>query len=236
MKQLPPDAAPYQRTREFTESTVPDALRRRHTTKPGTWARICVLEGALRYRILEPHVEEHVLAPDSPGVVEPEVPHEVEPLGAVRFFVEFLRSDSQQICDRIRRRGGARVTVALFADQSWKAKADALSSVGLTPQADEGWFEVSREDALGIVVAALSHGLCYGTRKMSLDDARELVTPFFELMHFQTRYFTNSEVPYHRRDRNFWPFSRVGPGTVSTGVAFELAKELVGILWISDHD
>jgi hypothetical protein len=30
-----------------------------------------------------------VLAPDAPGVVAPEEPHEVEPLGAVRFFVEF---------------------------------------------------------------------------------------------------------------------------------------------------
>jgi tellurite resistance-related uncharacterized protein len=88
---LPSDAAPYQRTREFTESTVPDALRRRHTTKPGVWARIQVLEGSLRYRILEPGVEEHVLSPERFGVVEPEVPHEVEPLGPVRFFVEFLR-------------------------------------------------------------------------------------------------------------------------------------------------
>ena len=92
MKTLPPDVSPYQRTRDFTESTVPDALRRRHTTKPGTWGRICVLEGSLRYRILEPTVEEHVLSPDMPGVVEPEVPHEVEPLGAVRFFVEFHRA------------------------------------------------------------------------------------------------------------------------------------------------
>ena len=91
MKDLPPDVAAYQRTKEFTEATVPDGLRRRHTTKPGTWARIHVLEGSLRYRILEPAVEEHVLSPDMPGIVEPEVPHQVEPLGAVRFFVEFLR-------------------------------------------------------------------------------------------------------------------------------------------------
>jgi tellurite resistance-related uncharacterized protein len=94
VKTLPPDVSPYQRTREFTESTVPDGLRRRHTTKPGTWARIHVLEGSLRYRILEPAVEEHVLSPERFGVVEPEVPHEVEPLGAVRFFVEFLRRNS----------------------------------------------------------------------------------------------------------------------------------------------
>jgi len=92
MKNLPPSVAPYHRTREFSESTVPDALRRRHTTKPGVWARICILEGSLRYRILEPVQEDNVLSTEAPGVVEPEVPHEVEPLGRVRFFVEFLRT------------------------------------------------------------------------------------------------------------------------------------------------
>jgi len=91
MKPLPRDVAAYRRTRDFTEHSVPDALRRRHTTKAGTWGRICVLQGELRYRILAPQVEEHVLSPEHPGVVEPEVPHEVEPLGPVRFFVEFLR-------------------------------------------------------------------------------------------------------------------------------------------------
>jgi tellurite resistance-related uncharacterized protein len=91
VKPLPPKAVPYQRTREFTESTVPAGLLRRHTTKPGVWGRIHVLEGSLRYRILEPVLEEHVLTPDRFGVVEPEVPHEVAPHGPVRFFVEFLR-------------------------------------------------------------------------------------------------------------------------------------------------
>ena len=92
MKSLPLNAVPYQRTRDFSEVTVPDALRRRHTTKPGVWGRICVLEGFLRYRILEPRQEEHTLSPELPGIVEPEVPHEVQPLGPVRFYVEFLRS------------------------------------------------------------------------------------------------------------------------------------------------
>ena len=91
MKTLPPDAEPYRRTPDFSESTVPAALRRRHATKAGVWGRIHVLEGSLRYRILEPPEEEHLLAVDRPGIVEPEVPHEVEPLGEVRFYVEFLR-------------------------------------------------------------------------------------------------------------------------------------------------
>lgn len=91
MKTLPAGLVPYQRTREFSESTIPAGLRRRHTTKAGVWARISVREGSLRYRILEPDLEEHVLSPGRPGVVWPETPHEVEPIGPVRFHVEFLR-------------------------------------------------------------------------------------------------------------------------------------------------
>lgn len=90
MNALPDSVAPYRRTPEFSETSTPAALRRRHTTKPGVWGRIEVLEGSLRYRILEPF-EEHVLTPERPGVVTPEVPHEVEPIGSVRFYVEFLR-------------------------------------------------------------------------------------------------------------------------------------------------
>ena len=37
---------------------------------------------------------EHVLEPGRDGIVEPQVPHEVEPLGPVRFYVEFLREES----------------------------------------------------------------------------------------------------------------------------------------------
>ena len=91
MRELPDDVVAYSRTAEFNAQTVPDALRSRHSTKPGVWGRIVVLEGRLRYRIEGPPSEETVLEPGAPGVVEPEVPHEVEPLGAVRFYVEFLR-------------------------------------------------------------------------------------------------------------------------------------------------
>ena len=91
MRSLPPDVEVYRRTREFSEATLPDGLRHRHATARGVWGRIRVVEGRLRYRILEPEPREQVLSPELPGVVEPGVPHEVEPLGAVRFFVEFLR-------------------------------------------------------------------------------------------------------------------------------------------------
>jgi tellurite resistance-related uncharacterized protein len=91
LRSLPTSAVAYQRTPEFSEATIPSALRSRHSTKRDVWGRICVVRGSLLYRILEPAVEEHVLSPEKPGVVEPGVHHEVEPIGEVRFFVEFLR-------------------------------------------------------------------------------------------------------------------------------------------------
>ena len=50
-----------------------------------------ILEGRLLYRIHESPAGERSLDPDTPGVIEPGVEHEVEPLGHVRFFVEFYR-------------------------------------------------------------------------------------------------------------------------------------------------
>ena len=86
---LPPGLTAYRRTPEFDENSLPSGLRRGHSTKAGVWALIHVLEGRLRYRILEP-LEETVLdAGGAPGVVVPQQLHEVEPLGAVRFYVEF---------------------------------------------------------------------------------------------------------------------------------------------------
>ena len=91
MRDLPAAVQPYRRTPEFTEVTVPSALTRSHRTRAGTWGRIVVLEGTLLYRILRSPAEELILNPDHPGVVEPEVEHEVEPMGRVRFYVEFCR-------------------------------------------------------------------------------------------------------------------------------------------------
>lgn len=89
---LPETARPYRRTAEFTETSVPAGLLRAHTTKAGTWGLIHVLEGRLAYRVVDPRrpISEAILTPDGPpGVVEPTILHEVEPLGSVRFFVEF---------------------------------------------------------------------------------------------------------------------------------------------------
>ena len=93
---LPDDVKPYRRTDVFTEASVPRGLLRAHTTRAGAWALIHVLEGRLAYRIRDPRRApvELVLTPaTSPGVIEPTIQHEVQPLGTVRFYVEFHRRE-----------------------------------------------------------------------------------------------------------------------------------------------
>lgn len=92
---LPPGVSAYKRTPTFDQDSLPAGLRREHRTKAGVWALIHVVEGSLRYRILEPPSEE-ILTPAAPGVVRPEQPHEVEPLGAMRMFVEFYSDQAVQ--------------------------------------------------------------------------------------------------------------------------------------------
>ncbi len=81
-------ATPYRRTPVFNETTLPAALRREHRTKLGVWGVIRVLDGRLRYRVLDP-ISEAILDPGHPGLIRPDEPHLVEPLGPMRVQVEF---------------------------------------------------------------------------------------------------------------------------------------------------
>ena len=85
---LPPDVKPYRRTAEFTEQTLPAALRKHHSTKPNVWALIHVLEGRVRYCVPAWNHDE-ILEPGKLGLVAPQVEHFVEPLGPLRMYVEF---------------------------------------------------------------------------------------------------------------------------------------------------
>jgi tellurite resistance-related uncharacterized protein len=90
-REMPDGFAPYRRTPSFTEATMPAALRERHTTKRGVWARIHVVRGRLEYRVFEPFDTTEELAPGTDGVVIAEVEHAVAPIGEVEFHVEFWR-------------------------------------------------------------------------------------------------------------------------------------------------
>ena len=91
MKTIPVGMQPYKRTATFNQDSVPAALRRRHDTKPGAWAKIVVVSGKLKYRILSDPIEEVIVSPEQPGIVEETVPHEVEPVGPVVFYLEFYK-------------------------------------------------------------------------------------------------------------------------------------------------
>ena len=91
MKQLPSNVTAYKKTPEFDQDSVPAGLLHEHQTKAAVWGKIVILEGQLQYTINQPELEVMVLDVDRYGVVEPTVPHEVKPLGQVRFYVEFYK-------------------------------------------------------------------------------------------------------------------------------------------------
>ncbi|MCB0421292.1 MAG: DUF1971 domain-containing protein [Bdellovibrionales bacterium] len=91
MKEIPKDVSAYKKTPVYSNETVPAGLLKAHTTKEGTWGKICVKHGSLLY-VIEAEPEERVVLNDSVyGVVEPQIPHHVELNEPVEFFVEFYK-------------------------------------------------------------------------------------------------------------------------------------------------
>ncbi|MDP4538507.1 DUF1971 domain-containing protein [Qipengyuania sp. DY56-A-20] len=92
----------YKRTATFTQDTIPAGLLADHSTKEGVWGLIHLEEGKLRYLVTDPRrapTDEILTTETAPGVVEPTILHRVEPIGPVKFHVEFLRRpqhESQQ--------------------------------------------------------------------------------------------------------------------------------------------
>ncbi len=71
----------------FDQDTVPPALLKAHQLKAGVWARIHVMEGSLRYHLDTPSPRTFLVDAEHPGIVVPEVPHHVEPVGNVQFYL-----------------------------------------------------------------------------------------------------------------------------------------------------
>jgi len=91
MRSIPSHVVAYKKTPEFDETCIPKGLLKAHQTKDGVWGKIIIVEGQLKYRIIEPEEEVIILNDASPGIVEPTMFHEVEAIGKVRFYVEFYR-------------------------------------------------------------------------------------------------------------------------------------------------
>lgn len=89
--ELPDDLEVVRTTETWDEGTMPAGLRRAHRVAAGRWARLRVEEGELRFRAQTEPVIDVVVDAHAPQAIPPEVEHEVEASGPVRFFVEFLR-------------------------------------------------------------------------------------------------------------------------------------------------
>jgi tellurite methyltransferase len=81
---------------EWDERTLPPGLLQAHQLAAGTWGKIVVHEGALRFSMSgEPPLSAE-LGPHSPAqAIPPRVCHEVKPAGRVRFSIEFFAVDRQ---------------------------------------------------------------------------------------------------------------------------------------------
>jgi tellurite resistance-related uncharacterized protein len=82
--------APYAASPFFDEQNLPDALRKDHRTKRGTWGLLRVQEGAVKLIFLDPP-SEHLVTPDCPAIIPPQASHYVVPLGRMVMQVEFFR-------------------------------------------------------------------------------------------------------------------------------------------------
>ncbi|MCA9777674.1 MAG: DUF3565 domain-containing protein [Candidatus Eremiobacteraeota bacterium] len=88
---LPDGMVVYKSTPEFSDETVPAGLLKDHSLKTGVWGHLVVLEGSLRFCEGDLRVE---VGPETLWYILPEVIHNVELSGPVRFRVDFLRSEA----------------------------------------------------------------------------------------------------------------------------------------------
>jgi tellurite resistance-related uncharacterized protein len=86
---MPP--APYKVTSVFDEVSLPAAIRNAHSTKPGVWGLLRVLDGKVRLIFHEPHQVVEA-TPECPVPIPPEAVHHVALCGPMRMQVEFYRA------------------------------------------------------------------------------------------------------------------------------------------------
>jgi tellurite methyltransferase len=89
-RELPETARLRRRTPTFDESSTPQALRSRHTTKPGVWAVVHIVEVSLAWQIFDPLAARGQASAGETLVMPPEVEHQVEPGEQARFFIELM--------------------------------------------------------------------------------------------------------------------------------------------------
>lgn len=86
---FPTGLVKYSQTPVFTESSVPAALLKDHSTKPSVWGKLIVTKGKLVYQRIN-QAAQFLVAGDN-ATIFPEELHHVAPQGDVEFQVEFYK-------------------------------------------------------------------------------------------------------------------------------------------------
>ncbi|HUN32910.1 MAG TPA: DUF3565 domain-containing protein [Trebonia sp.] len=91
----PPDTIrPVRSSPEWDEHSLPPGLRRAHQLAVGTWGKLVVRSGALRFSMNgEPPLSLELDSDSSAQAIPPGIYHEVEPVGSVRFHIDFFTVD-----------------------------------------------------------------------------------------------------------------------------------------------
>jgi tellurite resistance-related uncharacterized protein len=90
MQSLPDNIKPYQQTDVFDQDSIPAGLLRDHQLKAGSWGKIHVVDGKLLLKFADDS-NVYELTSENPGIIPPQVLHQVEAPGKVKFFVEFYK-------------------------------------------------------------------------------------------------------------------------------------------------
>lgn len=91
--EMPDDLRWVRTTPVWDEHTLPAALRRAHRLAPGTWGRLVVSEGRVRFVGTTPLIDVD-LGAGSTQDIPPETTHHLELHGSVRLSIEFFRVES----------------------------------------------------------------------------------------------------------------------------------------------
>jgi hemoglobin len=81
---------PYRSTPVFTNDTLPEALRRAHSTKPGVWGLLKVIKGSVLY-VIEESGEGQIVHATQSVVIQPQQLHSVDPQDDMEMQVDFYR-------------------------------------------------------------------------------------------------------------------------------------------------
>ncbi len=88
--ELPDGLTLLRTTAVWDECTMPEALRRSHRVASGTWGRLRVDVGSLRFVASTDPITDVTVESDRAQGIPPDVDHHIEPRGPTRFAVEFF--------------------------------------------------------------------------------------------------------------------------------------------------